>query len=657
MNARQARRSWFSFLAERKDALITCLGVAAMLCLVAGVYWVGLTGGYAFDDFHNIVQNPALRTVSSRGYTWVAAAFSSPASELQRPLSMLSFAVNSYFTGQAPWPMKATNLAIHLCNTALVFALSRSLLLALTRNAPAEPGRITLAAWLAAAMWGLHPINLTAVLYIVQRMESLCHLFVFAGLWLYVAGRSRQLAGGSGWPRILSGLLLGTGLGTLAKESAALLPLYALLVELFVFRFRGRDGSIDRRLLAVFGSVLILPGVVGLLWLVPKIRPANAWMTRDFNLEQRLLTEARVIIDYLRWIFVPDLSQFSLFHDDYEISRSLLRPPGTAVSLLALIALVASAWSLRKRWAVVALGISLFLAAHLLTGTIIPLELVYEHRNYFASFGPCLAVAYLLVMVPRSNDARRITSVIGISMVVLLALQTHLRAWEWRDSFHFAASEAEKRPLSPRATYELARVLIIASDFKTQSPYFDRAMRAAVHAGRVPGSHILPETGAVMLAARSGTRVDPVWWQQIREKLRRQGMNAENTAALIALNNCVVNEKCDLPREEMIETFSASLARGPSPGALSIYGKYALHVLRDPVLALRLWQDAARLDPANAQFSVNLATLLTELGRRDEAETEINRLRRLGVGGQFNVLADQLEAKLAKKTAGGARED
>ena len=68
-----------------------------------------------------------------------------------------------------------------------------------------------------------------AVLFVVQRMESLSHTFVFAGLWLYLDGRQRQLAGqGGGWARILAGLVGATGLGALAKESAEELAGYSL---------------------------------------------------------------------------------------------------------------------------------------------------------------------------------------------------------------------------------------------------------------------------------------------------------------------------------------------------------------------------------------------------------------------------------------------
>ena len=170
---------------------------------------------------------------------------SSPSSDLQRPLAMLSFAANHYFTGLAPGPMKTTNILVHLFNTVLVFGLLTTLCRALPGTDEAGARRRRFVVLFCSAGWALAPINLMAVLFVVQRMESLCHLFVFAGLWLYISGRLRQRDGRGGLWLVLLGLIGGTGLGVLAKESAVLLPVYALSLELTLFQFRS-NGARDR---------------------------------------------------------------------------------------------------------------------------------------------------------------------------------------------------------------------------------------------------------------------------------------------------------------------------------------------------------------------------------------------------------------------------
>ena len=169
------------------------LFAALLIAAIVAIYWPGRNGGFVFDDMPNIVENTALHVTSLARAEWLAAVFSSPASAFQRPVAMLTFATNHYFTGLDPMPMKLVNIGIHAANALLVLLLVRRLL---TTAAPdVSSGRRTWAARFVAAAWALHPLQLMAVLYVVQRMESLSHLFVFAGLLAYVAGRQRQLEG------------------------------------------------------------------------------------------------------------------------------------------------------------------------------------------------------------------------------------------------------------------------------------------------------------------------------------------------------------------------------------------------------------------------------------------------------------------------------
>ena len=99
--------------------------------------------------------------------------------------------------------------------------------------------------------------------------------------------------------------------------------------------------------------------------------------------------------------------------------------PKLAVALLAALALV-----VRKRRPLLALGIAWFLGAQLLTATIVPLELVFEHRNYFASLGVCLAVADLLLLAPRSEGLRRLGALLALLALLALGLAWNpIMAW------------------------------------------------------------------------------------------------------------------------------------------------------------------------------------------------------------------------------------
>lgn len=624
------------------------LPLLALCVVVAACYSPGLTGGFAFDDFPNIVTNAALHVSwHSNGSQWLAAVFSSPSSELQRPLAMLSFAVNHALSGLDPYWMKLTNVGIHVLNTALVYGLARSLLQVTGPDAgePLRPRWIAL--WISAA-WALNPINLMAVLFVVQRMESLSHTFVLAGLWMYLHGRNRLRQGRSGWGLVLCGLIGGTVVGTLAKESAVLLPLYAVLLEWALLRFR--DGRrLDRRLLVTFALCLLLPGVIAIAWKVPALLSMGAWTWRDFGPVQRLLTEARVLVDYLHWTLVPSLDQMSLYHDDYVVSRGLMSPPTTLLSIIGLAVLAVAAIWLRRRRPLVALGIAWFFAAHLLTATIVPLELVYEHRNYFASLGLVVALADVLLRLPSSAASRRLGGGVAIVLVLLYAGATTLRASEWSSPLRFSSSEAAKHPLSSRATYGLARNLVILTGFDARSPYVPPAFAALDRAMATPGSSPLPEQAAILLASRLGMPIADAWWRQLDDKLRTLPPGPQQSGALAELVDCTIKRLCHLPVARLDAAFNALLQRPPSAEVLSVYANYLLNIRNEPTQALHLWQQAVRQAPDVVQYQETLARMEIAVGDLDAAAATIRHLRAQGRWGQNESAASRLEQQLVRK--------
>lgn len=629
--------------------LRTLLALVVILAVCALAYWPGTGGSYAFDDYPNIVQNTDLHVTPQSG-GWIAAMFSSPSSDLQRPLAMLSFAVNHYFTGLAPWPMKATNIFVHLLNTVLVFGLLTTLCRALPGTDEAGARRRRFVVLFCSAGWALAPINLMAVLFVVQRMESMCHLFVFAGLWLYISGRLRQRDGRGGLWLVLLGLIGGTGLGALAKESAVLLPVYALSLELTLFQFRS-NGARDRRVITLFVLVLLLPAVLGLNWLLPKMLEPRVWASRDFGLTERLLTESRVLWSYLRWTVLPDLGQLSLYHDDYPVSRGWLSPPTTLIAVLGLGALIAAVIALLRRRPLSSLGLQWFLGAHLLTATVIPLELVFEHRNYFASLGVLLVVADALLLCSWPPALRRGTAVLAVALLVFWTAVTALRAREWSDPVRFVTSEAAKHPLSPRAAYDLARTWITITGYDAEAPTTPQVLDALTAARQAPGGSILAEHATLVFAARSGMPVQSSWWQELRAKLAARPAGPQDISALAAMTDCVLAAQCDFPINEMLDTFATALTHGPSANLLSTYANYAFNVLGDSELALRLLDETITLEPKEPEHRVGLVRVLIALDRFDEAQTQIAALRRLGRLDQYDDKAELLEQRLATQRA------
>lgn len=614
------------------------LTLAGVLLLAALLYWPGLRGGFEFDDFPNIVDAGALHIDSLSPGALGAAAWASPASDFQRPLASLSFALNHYFTGLDPRPMKLTNLVIHLLNGLLLFALLHRLL-SIDRRGNAVPEvRAELVALLVTGLWLVHPINLTGVLYVVQRMESLAQLFVLLGLIVYLDARVRlaQDRPGSAWRLwlVVPACLVA---GATAKESAVLLPVLTLIMEFTVLA--GMKGARQARYFHF--AFLLIPALVGLAWLVPRTLDSSAWAFRDFSLGERLLTQPGVLLSYLAWILLPLPQFFGFYRDGWPVSSGLLTPWSTLPALVALAALVALVVVLRRRTPLVALGLGWFLGAHLLTSSFLPLELVFEHRNYLASAGVLLA---LVAILRPPAGRRRQVAIIGygvLGTIAVLAMATlWLRVMEWSDPLRLAVAEAARNPESPRATYNLGRTLVILGDYDPDSPLTWQAAEVLDRAMRLEGSGLLPPVARLMLADRSGQPVPEEAWVAIDRRLASRALTPEDSTALRTLVDCQVEGRCDLPDPALLEVLMAAAHKEP-PDAMVLYAfaRFAYNRMGDEALALTLARDSAGV--GEPQYQLNLVNFLIDVKRLEEAGSVLEDLRvRLRPG----QLAVQLEA-------------
>jgi protein O-mannosyl-transferase len=644
--------------------------VAAFLITVI-VYWTGLQGGFLFDDYPNIVDNQGVQSHDASLPSLVRAALSSPASDFKRPLASLSFAANYLASGLDPYWMKLTNLGLHLLNGLLVFLLARLLL----RSAPAENPRphSDIVAALIAAGWMLLPINLTAVLYVVQRMESIANLFVLLGLIGYVTGRCRMLGlhiiaddisppssrrEGSRLGRFSTrtrGLILclvsvtvPVAIGLLAKETAVMLPLYALLIEWTLFRFRKPQESAlsqkggaeiprhDLHIIGLFLLVLVVPMVIGLAWLLPGILKPEAWAARDFTLGTRLLSEPRIVTDYVVWTLFPTPEALSFYHDDFQISTGLLTPWTTLASIALLAGLITLMLWLRSRKPLVALGIALFLGSQLLTGTILPLELIYEHRNYFASFGLLLAVVPLLA-VPRAFPFALPRHTLLAGLVVCWTALTALTSYEWGNPLRLAEDMAARAPQSPRAQYELGRTYIIYSHYDPASPFTQLAYAPLEKSAALPHSSILPEQALIFMNARMHLPLKDAWWGNMITKLKVQKPGVQDESSLGALTQCAREQRCVLPTDRMMQAFMAALSHPrPSARLLATYGDYAWNVLDDRALGERMIAEAIKASPNEPAYQVTLISMLAAQGQREAADKAIRQLETLNTGGRLD---------------------
>lgn len=633
--------------ARSRPLLFLCL----LLTLALLVYLPALGGGFVFDDHANLVDNPAFQRPLD---TWAAlweAAWSSPSSSIGRPLGFLSLAIDVALFGLDPRAMKLSSLLLHGLNALLLCALLYRLLdwPGLTRGLLSRER--VLVACLVALVWALLAIHVSVVVYVVQRIELLAHTFVFAALLCYLAGRRRMLEGrGGAWWRIVAGLAVLPAFGVLAKETAALTAVYALALELYALRFATGQPR-DQRLLTLIYASLIVAGTAIVLWALPGIRDNSVWTIRDFHVDERLLTQTRVLWDYMRWILLPDPGAMGLYHDTYPVSRSLLEPPSTLVALFGWLAVVLwLLWPRGPRPSLARLGVAWFLAGHLLTSSFLPLELVFEHRNYFAAVGVLLLMALALSALAERSSVRLALAVFGL-FLLWQGAATAMRASEWGHPIRFAVAEAARNSDSPRAQYELGLVLLRASDLDPESPLYGQAMAALERAAAMPEASPLPEQGLLIAATRADQALDPAWWDSIQDKAVHARTGPQYVRAFVSLASCATASNCALPAERLAPLLAIAASRTGHPDLLLAYANYAFAVLGEAQLTLRLAEDAVAADPGNPNRHYMLGQYRAALGDLEGARASADRMRELDPLGRQRSLEQALRQMIEEQEA------
>lgn len=323
------------------------LGTLLLLIFVCGLYWQGLFGPYLLDDLQSIgpLQAPGLSFAEM-----LSTSFQNESGPLGRPVSMLSFALNQFFFGSAPLSYKATNLGLHLCMGIMV-AFFVYLVLTLTRTK--QPQKAIIVGF-TTVLWLTHPLQVSTVLYTVQRMTILCHLYLLLAINCYLYARLRQWQHKISWP--FYGLcILNGGLAIMAKETALLLPFYLFILEYTVLNFRTNQRH-QNRLLALsyfcLAGVCVLGAVLYFYIQYPHF--SKIYSDKPFTLLQRLYTESHALIFYIQQIIFPKISAMGLYHDDFPITQrfdSFVLIHGAVIVFSILLACL-----YRKRYPILALA-------------------------------------------------------------------------------------------------------------------------------------------------------------------------------------------------------------------------------------------------------------------------------------------------------------
>lgn len=461
---------------QNNPTLYAIVSAVLLILLIGIAFQDAPDNDFHLDDQPNIVNHEPIRlqTFSVSGI-WQAG---SDAMLPRRVLPSITFAIDWLRGDGDPRPFIWTNLFIHSANAILV-----AILLILLLRAQMPSRKIT-PLWfvpilLATAIWAIHPIQIQAVTYIVQRMASMATFFALISLISYILGRQAERLNWA-W---FSAASISFIAAMACKENAAIVLILIILVEFGIIR-HGKPLIRSRWEY----TLLVLPALLVLYTLADVISgagPLTTWVTpgysmRNFTMDERLLTQPRVVFFHLSQILWPSPGRFSLEHD-FAASTGLLSPPVTLAAIAALFAWVGGGlWLLLRHPSTRVWGFCLLWAPATLAieSSFISLEMVFEHRMYF----PLIGLLGLLAMGLQNATASGIRTaglsvVLSCGFLIFCLIATLQRVPHWQSTLMLYESAIAHAPSNPRLRANLGSEYFKAEKFAQSQQATEAALR------------------------------------------------------------------------------------------------------------------------------------------------------------------------------------
>jgi hypothetical protein len=444
-----------------------------------------MQGPFVLDDMGSIYLSPSRQMTSISLDTLEDAAFEGLKT---RWVANLSFAFNYYFHRHDVWGYHLFNIAMHiLVSIAFYFLSFITLKLPKFSFCSKTAGQIALTATL---IWATHPLQTNATTYIVQRMTSMAAFFSFLSMIFYIKGRTVcPLSAKFGY---FASCMLTAFLAFCSKENSAILPVIFVMYEVF-FISRSHKLLTKKR---VVQTIVSLVGIFSIAWYYSEGNfydmLLKSYETRDFTLFERLLTQTRVFFLYLSLLALPLTARLNLSHD-VAISSGFFLPPVTFLAITGFFALIYLAFHLYDREKLFSFGILWLIATLLIESSVIPLELVFEHRMYFPSSMLILAIVAFIYQFLSKETARALFVIIVITLSFITWQRNEIWSTEkslWSDIIakspnivrgYVGLGNAFLAEGNPQKAYEIFRE---ADDRKVEPDYFKNWGRAAFDLGK-----------------------------------------------------------------------------------------------------------------------------------------------------------------------------
>ncbi len=449
----------------------TALAASALVVATLAAYGPALRGGFIWDDHDHVTRNAAVQNPNGPADIWLRVG----ATPQYYPLVFTSFWIEHALWGLEPFGYHLDNVLLHALNALLLWRVLRRL---------SVPG-----AWLAAAVFALHPLQVESVAWITERKNVLSGAFCLAALLAYLrfAQINPQRGSDGDSPATWRWYALSLALfvaALLSKTVTCSLPAVILLV--LWWKRRRAGGRAVLALVPMFAVGVAL----GLLtvWLEKhQIRAAGSeW---DYSPVERCLIAGRALWFYLGKLVWP--AQLTFWYPRWRIDagqwQQFLYPAAFAGLLAAL-------WLLRHRFGRAAL-VSLLIFA----GTLVPalgffdvypmrFSFVADHFQYLAGIAPIALLTTLATLAfharrNRTSAAPRTRPMPAAARLVAALLLGTLATLTWRQAAHYRTYETllrdtlAKNPSAAVAHLNLGHVLQEQGRLEQAVTHFQEVVR------------------------------------------------------------------------------------------------------------------------------------------------------------------------------------
>lgn len=418
-------------------------------CLFAGVvYTLGVNGPFLFDDFYNlqgIAVNGGIKGLSD----FFRYVFGAEGYDFSRSVARMTFILNSREWPVSPYYFKLTNIGIHIVNAFLI-----GLLLKLMLVNYIEGNDLRIVVCLSVVLWVVHPLHVSTVLYVVQRMTELMTLFSLLSLisYCYFRQASSIVLGYS--------MLFMAGsfavLAALSKENAAVILVFYALLEFFCFQKVESSTKNFAKYISVF--LLVVFFIVFTYFVLENLD----FEKRFYTWMDRLSVQGKVLWSYIGFVLFPNLDGYGLYHDEVEWNVLNKNYSNLWLYWLAHFLLIFCSFIGRKLFPVFFIGVCWFYIGHIVESTFLPLEMMYEHRNYFPSIGIILIIAYGFSKLIQFFQNKKMTILVAFLLVfpiAFLSIKLAHRTAMWSDYYILTHKWWVGQPDSQRSMYAQIRLL------------------------------------------------------------------------------------------------------------------------------------------------------------------------------------------------------